>query len=218
MKTKITSHLLFLFVLLCSLKLFSQEDSLKQASPTDKRYIIWASPSKATHVYGLMFNIWPKDSMPYPKINGVEFNICPATVFSPFILAVFSLDVGRILNMNSDSLPLNALKNFKKINGLQLGFMNQEPTVINGLDINASGSFESVTNGLTLSAIRNEHYVINGITVAAMENLDHTCNGVQIALLNSCKQLKGFQFGLWNKNQKRSLPLMNWCFKQSYKS
>ena len=86
-------------------------------------------------------------------------------------------------------------------------------TVINGLDINASGSFESVTNGVTVSAATNNHYVINGLTIATIANSDFKCHGVQIAMFNSCKDLKGLQFGLWNKNQRRSLPFINWAFK-----
>ena len=106
-----------------------------------------------------------------------------------------------------------AIKEFKKVNGCQIGFINTEPTVINGLDINASGSFESVTNGVTVSAATNNHYVINGLTIAAIANSDFKCHGVQIAMFNSCNDLKGFQFGLWNKNQRRSLPFINWAFK-----
>jgi hypothetical protein len=37
--------------------------------------------------------------------------------------------------------------------------------------------------------------------------------GVQIALFNSSMNFKGIQIGLWNKNQKRSLPFINWNFK-----
>lgn len=210
---KITNPLVLVLLLSITSPLFSQNDTLKNPPATDKKYIMWVSPSKATHVYGLMFNVWPKDHGPYPKINGIEFNICPIGAFTPFLTALYSLDIGKMMNSNDDLLPVSTLNNFKTVNGLQVGLFNPEPTVINGLDISATGSFESVTNGVTLSAVRNGHYIINGLTVAAMGNSDYTCNGVQIALINSCKNLKGFQFGIWNKNQKRSLPFINWCFK-----
>lgn len=38
--------------------------------------------------------------------------------------------------------------------------------------------------------------------------------GVQIGLVNNAAKLRGFQIGLWNTNQKRSLPLFNWCFEK----
>jgi hypothetical protein len=37
--------------------------------------------------------------------------------------------------------------------------------------------------------------------------------GLQIGFVNKTIKLKGFQIGLWNKNGERSLPLINWNFK-----
>lgn len=202
-------------LLMSSYILSSQSDSINNSKikEQDKKYIMWASPSKATHVYGLMFNVWSKDSLPFPKIYGVEFNICPLGVFAPFLISFYSLDLPHTFNLADDITDTVDYSKFKKVNGCQIGFINTEPTVINGLDINASGSFESVTNGITLSVATNSHYMINGFTFAVIANSDDKCRGVQMALLNNCKNLKGFQFGLWNKNQRRSLPFINWAFK-----
>lgn len=215
MKKLIIKLFYFFLVLLCSYNISAQNDSLRseKSNKSDRKFIVWVSPSEATHVYGFMFNLWNKDHGPFPKIYGVEFNISPVGIFAPFLIGLYSLNISNTFNKVDElTCPLN-YDSFKKVNGIQLGFINLEPTVINGIDINASKSSESVTNGVTVSMVSNEHYEINGLTIAIIANTDYRCRGSQIALLNNCNDLKGFQFGLWNKNQKRSLPFINWAFK-----
>ncbi|WP_262714039.1 LA_2272 family surface repeat-containing protein [Phaeocystidibacter marisrubri] len=43
-------------------------------------------------------------------------------------------------------------------------------------------------------------------------NIELALDGVQIGLYNMAIELRGFQFGLWNVNGKRSLPLINGQF------
>jgi len=192
---------------------FAQIDSTEKVN---RKYIAWISPSNATHVYGMMFNLYPRNGMEkfpdYPKIYGAEINMNPLGLFFPLIFAIHSLDP------KTHSQPYEELKtvdfnSYKRIYGLQAGLVNMEKSIINGIDINAAGSFDTKTNGLTISAVMNKHYISNGLTVAAIGNHDSKCTGVQIALINTCKDLKGVQIGLWNKNQKRGLPILNWCFK-----
>jgi hypothetical protein len=59
----------------------------------------------------------------------------------------------------------------------------------------------------------NSHYIVNGLTIGLLGNHDVRCNGVQIGLSNASTDLRGFQLGLWNRNQSRSLPFINWSFK-----
>jgi len=173
--------------------------------------IIGISPSKLKKVNGLMFNVYPmehSDSTSFPTINGIELGVCPLTIFFPFLIAIHSIDP----DFHQPLLDNIKFQNHKKINGIQVSFLNMEPTLINGIDINASGSFESKVNGLTCSMIINKHHKMNGLTIGIMGNHDTECNGVQVGLFNSSKKLRGFQFGLWNKNEKRSLPFINWYF------
>lgn len=201
-----------IFLLWFAQSLYSQADSTPDPR---RRYLAWVSPSGATRVYGLMFNFWTRTELrafsEYPKIYGVEINLNPLGLFFPFILAVHSLEPGTHQPPEEKIDNLN-FKKFKQIYGVQAGLLNMEKTVVNGLDINFSGSFDSKINGVSLSVVMNKHYIINGLTVACSGNHDARCSGVQIGLINSCKNLKGFQIGLWNKNQKRSFPLINWCF------
>ncbi len=123
----------------------------------NKKYIAWFSPSKATHVYGLMFNFFPKftdyDSInKYPSIYGAEINLNPLGIFAPFVLAIHSFDPATHSPV-AQSLDSNSFDRFKKANGIQLGLINLEPTIVNGLDMNLTGSFDSQTNGLTISLV-----------------------------------------------------------------
>ncbi len=193
----------------------------KRTKTSDKKYFIWVSPSKVTHVYGLMFNFWPKNNddslVQYPKINGIEINSSPVGIFAPFLATLYSLDIPKIMSSiewEADSIDY---KRCKKVNGLELALCNLEPTIVNGFELNLSGNFDSVTNGLTISIPANRHAKINGVTISIIANADKVCNGVQIGLFNACAKLKGMQFGLWNKNQKRSLPFINWCFDKRMK-
>lgn len=212
----------FLFFLFAGLLTKGQvlNDSISiDSSKTNNKYLIWGSPSKATHVHGIMFNVFPKTmkslngDLSLPTINGIEFNINPISAFLPFIYLMYSMDP-NVHKPLSESLNEVEFDSFKKVNGIELAFLNMEQTIINGIDINIAGSHESKTNGVSISGIINKHYVVNGLTIGLIGNHDIKCNGVQIGLINSSNQLKGLQFGLWNKNQKRSFPIINWAFKK----
>ncbi len=184
--------------------------NVKGQSPS-KSSVIGINLSKLTKVNGLMINVFPKDysdSTSFPTVNGIELGVSPITIFFPFLVAIHSIDP----DFHQPLLDNIKFQHHKKINGIQVSLLNMEPTLINGVDINASGSFESKVNGITCSLIINKHHKINGLTVSIMGNHDTECNGVQVGLFNSSKKLRGFQFGLWNKNEKRSLPFINWYF------
>lgn len=191
-------------------------NSLNEIQSSKVKYGIWYSPSKFDKMYGLMFNFWARDDwdsiVSYPAIYGLELNLNPVGIFIPFVLLVHSIDPETHAPMEGNPDTLN-FHTYKFIHGMQLGFINLEPSVINGLDVNVAGSFGSVSNGITISAIMNKHFIINGISLAGIANHDLECKGIQIGLWNSARRLKGFQLGLWNTNQCRSLPFINWCFR-----
>ena len=205
--------LLFLiqFVILCNA--FGQPRDTTEI----KKNILWYSPSNVTHVNGIMFNVFPvlmnEDTKNWPKINGIEIEISPLSIFFPFLTALYSLDPSTH-QTNYDSIPPLIKSDFKEINGLHIGLGDMELKWINGIELSATGSFDSYVNGATFSLVLNRHLKINGLSFAVMGNHDVETNGIQIGLINSTKKLFGFQFGLWNKNQKRSLPFINWVLKK----
>jgi len=197
----------------------SQSDTISLADTSislNRKYVVWASPSHATHVYGVMFNFWPNSALGssysrLPVIDGVEINLNPIGLLVPIMNLMYCLDPKTHV-APADSLDSINFHIFKKVNGIQIGFINMDPTIINGIDINLNGSYESKVNGLTVSGIINKQYAVNGVTIASIGNHNTKCNGLQIGLINSCRELNGIQIGLWNKNQKRSLPIINWSF------
>ena len=188
---------------------FSQEekDTVKEKN---RKYGVWYAPSKATDVYGVLFNFAEEDSV---RVYGVEFNINPKalilTAAAP-VVALFSIIV--IPQWDIDNDGMYEIEFDKKIYGLQIkGLVMDDRSIVNGLNISWVGNIGGKTNGIIISPIVNVSDVV-GLTVAPMGNHGFYCRGVQIGLFNSCDNLKGFQVGLWNKNQKRKLPIINWAF------
>ena len=68
------------------------------------------------------------------------------------------------------------------------------------------------TNRFVIWLIPSAATNIYGIAIGLV-NHAAVVKGIQIGLINKTKKLRGFQFGLWNKNEKRSLPILNWNFK-----
>ncbi|MFH0895638.1 MAG: hypothetical protein V2A54_14475 [Bacteroidota bacterium] len=210
---------LIISLLLCTLiDISAQNDSIK---PKQVITGFWVSPSRATKVNGIMFNLFPKFKGDFgpriiidPTINGVELDLNPlgpiATGFLiiPAVFGVFNINFSTPLVEDSSTRKL-----FKKVNGLELSFVVMEQTIISGLDVNIGGCFASKIHGVCISGIMNKNYLVNGVEFAVLRNITHKCSGIQIGLINSCDDLKGLQIGLYNINQKRSLPIINWSFK-----
>jgi hypothetical protein len=57
----------------------------------------------------------------------------------------------------------------------------------------------------------SEIYLLKGLQLGALNDGEIT-HGLQMGLVNRTKKLNGIQIGLWNSNQKRKLPIINWCF------
>ena len=203
---------LFLVFLLFTFKIFSQNDSVR----ANKKYIVYYSPSEATEVNGLMFNIWFKDEdkvdVKFPRINGIEVDLNLANLMAAPIIIAHALFDSNTRSPITNRIDTINYRSFKQINGLHFGLGSMENSVTNGLGINLMSSFSNKTNGIILSVV-NKNYQINGLSIGLLSNAVVNCNGIQIGLINNCKKLKGFQFGLWNKNQKRSLPFINWSFR-----
>jgi hypothetical protein len=207
---------LSLFILFFNVTLFAQHVI---DTTTYKRNGIAISPSKVTHINGVMFNFWEKfeheNRRKYPTINGLELN------FEPFGIIVFPMFLAHGL-LDKDSRtpfiePLDSI-NFKKnktINGVHIGLGNNAPTNMNGVAIDVLGIFRSKINGLLISPLMNRNYIVNGITIGLLGNHDIKCNGIQIGLFNSCTELRGVQIGLFNKTPTNETLFINWNFKKN---
>jgi len=194
-------------------------------SPIDSQYnrscIVGVWPSQITNVNGLMLNFWSKETTAaqltegkpkLPTTNGLEINLNPIGPFAA-VMTMFHFPFEKeFRNPSKDSINYLNISNYKKINGIQLALLNMEPTKMNGIEFHLVGSIESVVNGLSISVLLSKKDKLNGLGIGVLGNFDTEVNGVQIGLINKTHKLKGIQIGLWNTNEKRSLPFINWNF------
>ncbi len=188
------------YILLCTTSINAQKNNTAN--------IIGFTPSsKTATINGLSFNytllVLKKK---YANVNGIQLNVDPITVFMPFLTLIHApiIKAGEIdTTYNSDHQ--------NSINGINFTLFDANPSTINGIEINISGGRGNTTNGFSTGLV-NSHKTIHGLTLGILRNAGKKCRGVQIGLVNECHNLKGLQIGLWNKNSKRSTPLINWNF------
>lgn len=214
MKTK-----LFMLSLFITTSLFCQEYNLKT------NYLLGTFHAKNTTINGFSFGVLPnlKEAHRFVKTNGIRFEIPGLGILAPIG------NGSRISGIESVKGKFNR-KDYKfdeiinginisggsigeiNFNGITLAGIAQFGILNNGIAIAGVWNAMDKSNGMQISLLLNESLYNNGVQVAIGNN-SIVMNGVQIGILNESKKLRGFQFGLWNKNGKRSLPLINWQFK-----
>jgi hypothetical protein len=174
------------------------------------RNFVWLSPMHAKEINGIAIGVATGNSMfsEMPvKINGLNLNVDFITglagmMFTPYTF--YEMSVKRF----NDSLENEGSNT---INGISLSAGGVvEGSKFNGIFINGGLCESYKANGIFVSGVRNIFQNIRGISVSALRNDAYECKGIQIALINNCKHLKGLQIGLWNVNNKRKLPFINW--------
>jgi hypothetical protein len=130
------------------------------------------------------------------KVNGINLSTT-GTTGSCYVNGISAGAVGQIL-LQVNGVAVSGLMNLiQKQNGLMLAFFNHA-YIINGSQMGCSNRATELC-GLQLAAISN--YALKG-------------KGLQIGLINRCEELRGLQIGLWNVNQRRRMPLVNWGFRK----
>jgi hypothetical protein len=138
-----------------------------------------------------------KEEMSKPlseKINGI--NLSPAGTLCDCAINGISAGLVGQFGRQVNGVSASMINIFQLHNGLQMG----------------AGNIAYAMNGVQLAVFNNSATKANGIQIGFLTNRAERANGLQIALFNHAKQLKGVQIGLWNVNQKRKLPLVNWNF------
>ena len=114
-------------------------------------------------------------------------------------------------NINGINLSSTGTIGEVAINGLNISPMGTYLLRLNGVSLNVGISLIETMNGTCLGGF-NTVYEVNGIQIGVFNDVEEA-KGIQIGVLtNRCSNLKGMQFGLWNINQKRKLPLINWAW------
>ncbi len=182
-----------------------------------KRNFFWYTPNKVEEINGLALGAWPEnlknneiqepDSL---KINGLNIEINPAVLF------ILIRGVWTRRNPNDICYYYDQVKNKHKakLNGANISVLGTIGSIkINGLNIGGLNTIADQINGVSICGLNNFAYEHNGVSIAVFRNRAIVAKGIQISLFNKAIDLRGFQFGLWNVNGKRSLPFINWQFK-----
>lgn len=177
------------------------------------RYVIWPTPFYSGHtaIHGIAVGFWtrPLDDSSSIRVNGISAEALPMTflhwlVAGPDFPFMDSLDFYRGKIAGNSNMHINGI-------GVGLSGVYGE-AVANGLVLGGFGNMIDQMNGLAIGMAGNTTYVFRGICIGGLRNRSSIGRGIQIGLFNRCTELKGFQFGLWNRNGKRALPLVNWSF------
>lgn len=215
--------MLFVFLTLISFAGGAQEKSsdtiARRADTITKQgngYVFWFVPSRRDNIYGIAFGLFGSEiicNVPnVKKSHGINIQLFGQGLFIPFnpkvfgYRGMFSCDTCWGVTYK-DSLNYRAVHN-----GILVSTFGTMTDVSNGLVISGWFSLGHRANGVIINALANKYTVMNGLAVS-ISNESYEANGVQIGLVNRTRKLRGFQFGLWNVNDKRKLPLINWCFK-----
>ena len=209
------NKLTLLSFLLFFLNVFGQNSENKIASKTIRNFFSFI-PCKVDKINGLSMGIWAenlKSKQDSLIINGINLEI------NPTILFIYNYSGGiYISNIDNDSSYIESRKtkyNLTDINGLNLSIprFSNLTSKINGVSFTLLTICTGEINGVSISGLTNCSYNLNGISICAGYNSSNTVRGIQIGLFNRAKKLRGIQIGLWNKNGKRSLPFLNWQFR-----
>lgn len=203
------------------------------------RPILWTTHSKNTDVLGMSIGILPKEVFKDTTLTrtfGIRLEapgiglLFPLIPYSPISQDIESFNHKMNNKPNEIVFGLNISSgstNQTEIHGVSLALVGQYLYKINGITLAGFGNITERYNGITISGIGNDSFKTNGIAASFITNSSQHFNGIQISaqnyikakgtgiqigLSNKAKNFKGIQIGLWNKNNKRSLPIINWNF------
>lgn len=204
-------RLLIILLILSLIKIsFSQSDSINLDKNQIDRFVFGFIPSVATNIYGIALGPVGSEAIcnkPYTKYShGLNLQLLGQGFFQIFYIKTLQFDD---FHWMSDTVPKRAVHN-----GLLISPLGTFTDQINGVSFSLWMSMGKKINGLSFNFFWNLYEEINGVSIALVNHVTKV-NGMQIGLLNKTKNLRGFQIGLWNQNEKRSLPILNWNFRNN---
>lgn len=184
-------------------------------------------------ITGLDGDLGYDDSTSHQIINGVNINADITTILFSCMVPIYATAYGidYLLHKNERDSIIPSIKSRDsigkqkqiedyydstfppmRINGLSIspGVMMFANPDVNGLIINGLISTCHNINGVSVNGIGTLSNSFNGVQIAGIYNETQRGRGLQIGIVNKCKNLKGIQIGIWNINDKRKLPFINW--------
>jgi len=203
---------------------------------------IWITDDANTDVIGLSLSAYPKGIFQgydtgMSRTFGIKLEVFPLSSF--FFLAptspvsssedeyqsalegtvsekIYGLNIETGNFVNKDIYGISAtmfLHYSRKNNGISLAGVSNSIERGNGLFITPGGNEVYKGNGIMIGGIfGNGAHLFNGLQISTENYITGRGTGVQIGIFNKAKNFRGIQLGLWNKNDKRSLPIINWQF------
>ncbi|MFY0629945.1 MAG: hypothetical protein JXR05_06150 [Flavobacteriaceae bacterium] len=216
--------------------------SLSVSSQDQKlRPILWTTHSQNTDIVGVSVGIFPKEifrDTTLTRTFGVRIEAPGLGLFFPLIprspisrsLEAYENAMNNTPNEIVYGINISSGSNYQtEIHGVSLALIGQYIHKINGITIAGLGNITERYNGITISGLENDSFKTNGMAVSLVANSSQYFNGVQVSaqnfiktkgtgiqigIYNEATNFKGIQLGLWNKNDKRILPFINWNFKK----
>jgi hypothetical protein len=225
-------QLLLLFITLASCTLSAQ-------SHRKDYFPIWSFDRDSIRIHGVSFGFLTDNvSAGNTLTNGVRVELLGLGFLLPIIPSspiaqsdgAFAEVMSRPVQQKVNGLNLCVTGTVGQccVNGLSAGGIGQSLLKSNGVTVCSMINLVQQQNGLMLSmfndafimrgaqlGLSNKSFHGVGLQLGALNNYAEDMSGVQIGLFNKSKNLLGLQFGLWNVNQKRKMPLVNWCFRRS---
>jgi hypothetical protein len=186
---------------------------------------VWTFQQKNTRIYGISVGLWnyarePKNT----TTNGIRLSLIGEGIIVPFAPqspiaeddTTFQIAMKGDISerINGISLAGTGSAGRYLINGITVGFIGQLNNKVNGISACIFINLAEMHNGIQVATHINGAYLMNGIQVAVFRNESHIMHGVQIGLYNKSKNTRGLQIGLWNVNERRKFPLINWNFRR----
>ncbi|UTW61698.1 hypothetical protein KFE98_17040 [bacterium SCSIO 12741] len=182
---------------------------------------IWSFHQESANIHGLSVGLfsWMTDERKV-RTNGVRVEIIGGGLFLLFIPDVPTLKSDSAYQAEL-AMPLS-----ERINGVNIsGLGSLCDCQVNGVTLGLIGHYNRSVRGVSLALAVNIHQQVRGVQ-AALWNYSYQTDGLQLGMLNSAERvnglqlgafnftedLNGFQIGLWNRNERRSLPFINWSF------
>ncbi len=206
---------LLYFVLILAISGFSANINHSDTVKVKNKVILGLLPSKANHIYGLAFGLIGSECMcavTYKRYShGLNIQIPGQGVFwTGMFVKSFKKYKPKKYNIKDYEKDEDTwVKSCH--NGLLLSLTGTFTSKINGVSLSPWMSRGYIHNGIAINLLFNDYMFFNGIAIG-LKNRTYEIKGIQIGLINHAKKMKGIQIGLWNKNEHRSLPIINWGF------
>lgn len=205
------------------------------------RFPVWITHSKNTDIIGVSLGAFPTDYKNEKKMTrtfGMRVEVFPLSpfyflaprtpisrdeaAFQKYIKSdgatqqVFGLNIstGTFEGIDAYGISITGFMHYsRKNNGISISGLTNSIERGNGVIVGFGGNEVYQGNGMMISSVwGNWSKRFNGIQISAENYIDKKGSGIQIGVFNKAKNFRGIQLGLWNKNDKRSFPIINWQF------